>query len=335
MNNIKAPQTTNSLPCYALFQGSDIEVLEPSLEYFTTKIKNGESFTVVRQQSEWWDVVYGGLRLLLHHDSQMRLDFGNPIFLDRLVDAMRSNYPKIGGSRGWIPHSFDVWRESLQMITSKKPANFYFSVSQGASCNHDIVDNTQVPYAVDYTKPPHCLVGRPSPAEVSTLIGAMFPAGEKLWRSTVWRKWGASGEIHTFFETFKDLPIVVVGRDVYKNFGEKLGLSKFHFLPIHPTRASEQIEHSTQEMKNLHEHLLSSGEKRVIYILLGGDTTRCMQWRLHDQLDGEVFMIDAGRGLDPYYREDAVFRDQSPMWGHWHNSYASWVQHKCPHVIRK
>jgi hypothetical protein len=335
MNDSSILGGINKLRSFPLFGGANIEVLEPSLKYFITKIKNGESFTVVRQQSEWWDVVYGGIALLLQQNPQAAIDFRNPEFLDNLVHAMRDNYPKIGGSRGWPPHTFKVWRESIQIITQEKPPNFYFSVSQAASHNHDIQHINDVPRAVDYTQPPHYLMGRPSPSEVSTLISAMFPPDEKLWRSTVWRKWGASGEIHTFFETFKDLPVVVVGRDVYKNFGDKLGLPKFHFLPIHPTCASENIDQTTQEMKNLHESLLSSGENRVIYIMLGGDTTRCMQWRLHDQLDGEVFMIDAGRGLDPYYREDGVFTDQSPMWGHWHNSYTSWVQHKCPHVIRK
>ena len=318
------------LKSYPLYSGSQVVIKEPTLDFFTQKIQKQESFSLVRSQSEWWHVIYEALKIMNNGIEIDKYDFSDPNTLDVLTQSMISQYNKIGGGR-FSPHSYQVWRGCLEMMKSKKPDNFYYCVSQSHIHNKDILNDKDVPAPVSYK---HLKPVRPTPLQVEKIIQGFFPDTPNLLRSTVWRKWGATGEIHDLIESLSDLPIVLVGRDVYHNFGEKLRLNNFNFIEIDGKNASPMYDSIKSQIIDLHTLLYKQGNKQIVYFMLGCDTTRLLQWDLHGVLEGNPIMLDLGRALDPYYRLDKVFVNNSGEWGHWHKSYGPWIKDRCPYVIR-
>ena len=321
----------NSANTFPLFRGSTTRVFEPSIQDFIERVKENKSFTFVREQSEWWHLIYEGLKTCAHGVEIQKYNFKDKHFLDTLTHAFIKQQPRIGGDRGWPPHTYEVWRGCVEIMTAPKPLGFHFGVSQGHICHANITTDQDVPPPLSYT---HLRPRRPQAHEVDLIIQSLFPKDERLWRATVWRKWGATSEIHRFFEEFKKDHIVLVGRKAYSNFGQKLQLPNYHFLETHGTNASPDLDKIQTSIVNLHNSTIKSDSERIIYLMAAGDTTRYIQWRLHDTLRGNVSMIDVGRALDPYYRHDRVFRNNSGAWGHWHH-YPAWVPNVCPYVIQK
>ena len=311
---------TSLPPKVPLYRGSKLQVYNPSLDYFIDRIKDRQHFSMIRFQIEYWRQVRIALQYLGHkgwqYPSSLQKDND---FLTKVGPAMLDAWVKEQSyGRPW-KFTAEMFAEHIKCIVSQKPDNFYLAVSDRAW------------YFDGWPPPPH-----PEWSHwADGVIKGMIPNDETPWNSLMWRRWGHSGAIQKFFSELKDKTFCFVAPYYYKNFGEKLKLPNFHFIEIDYLEASLHLEKTKNQIIDKHAELRKSNED-VIYIVVGGSPGSWLVINLHGKLDN-AFMIEIGRGLDPYYAYDSFLTEKNikmQFWGNWLKRFPpTWVK-KHPELIR-
>jgi len=311
---------TSLPPKVPLYRGSKLQVHNPSLDYFINRIKSKQYFSMIRFQIEYWRQLRIALQYLghkgWHYPPALKKD---QEFYDKIGPAMLDAWVKEQSyGRPWL-FTEKIFADHVKFITKPKPNDFFLAASDRAW------------YFDDWPPPPHDAWSR----WADTVIQGMLPPGETPWNSLVWRRWGHSGKIQRFFAELKDKTFCFVAPYYYKNFGEKLQLSNFHFIEIDYLQASLHLEKTYNQIIDKHKELRKNNED-IIYIVVGGAPGSWLVINLHGKLDN-AFMIEIGRGLDPYYVYDSFIEEKGinmQFWGNWLKRFPpTWVKNH-PELIR-
>lgn len=295
-----------------LFEGSSLEVLFPSVEFFTQKIINGDFSSVIRFQIEYWNLIRSAMRMMGIPGKAIPKDLQvDKEFLDLLAKNMIRSFKsdaRVHQRRPW-KFSEEVFRDHLTCITSPKPKGFYLSVSGRA---FDPGEGTA-------DRGEHWK---------SNLIKTLLPKGETPLLSTVWRKWAVTGEIDKFIQVIKDRQVVIVGPPYYSHLSSKLGLQKHEFIQISLTSACLEV-HQTQKQILETYHRLAKDNEEVIFLVSGGSAGAWLAWKLHQKMSRAHF-FELGRALDVYFYYDPI-RQKYDRWvfGCWMDNHPPrWLKEK-------
>lgn len=302
-----------------LFQGSNLEVYVPELDFFMSKIENGESFSFVRFQIEYWRMVRLALRELGWpgwnkptnmplHDDKFIQDLGK-----QMVRSW-NNKQSMGRPIKFIP---EVFSDHMRMVINPKPEGFHLGVSDRAW-----YFGILPPEPIDKWSP-----------WSAPLIKAFLPENEIPFQSIILRRWSNNGTIHQMFEKFKDHPTIILGPYYYKNFAKKLGLTNTKYINISLTEACLHLDSTLKDIERAHNELHNKFGK-VFHLYAGGSAGAWLAIKLHEQLKNAT-IIEFGRALDVYFYYDKV-KGEAPRWtwGGWMDlNQPKWIKLKYPKVI--
>lgn len=296
-------------------KGSGLMVYNTDINYFIDLIDKKKYFSFVRLQIEWWCTARIALQFMGYKGWMFpnNIDF-SPKFLKKWGRKMVKAWDeKQCYKRPWVFEAY-IFESILNMVISEKDDNFYLSVSDRA-----------------------WYFGKLPPKKgawpwSNKMIKSMIPAGEIPFNSICWRRWGHSGEIHKFFNKFKNKRIAIVGPYYFKNFGEKLGLKKYTHIEIDHIRACHYVENYLEQIKRYHNEVNSNED--VIYFFSGGSPGIWLIQQLHSKLSN-AFLIDIGRALDVYYFYDKIrIGDARWKWGSWlERNPPIWVKNRNNNII--
>lgn len=309
MENTKIITNTTLLPVY---EGCTNHIYVPSINFFADKILNKEYFTYCKLSIEWWMLLSDAIK-------------------SPTIRKYRHLSPSHGINKGLIPliakEMCNVWdikqkinrqyksdqkviEDILRMSVSKKPKNFFLSITD--RCN---IDHTYFPQP------------QRGPKYIVNLMYSMLPKDEIPLHALPMRIWAITGEILEFIKKIQHKPIVIVGPEHLYNFGYKLNIPNFKFIKIHSSDAILHVHEIKQEIEETHKLLLQTNED-VTYFLIGGGAAMWLATKLHGLPNANI--IDIGRSFDVFYFYDEE-RKKYPNWmfGQWLNKRnTKWILNK-------
>lgn len=284
-----------------IHQGSNYYVYLPELSFFLNKIDNHQYFSLVRFQLDFWAHIIKPI-------------YNNIISGDSLKVASDKTANKWAKStRPYKINSFVM--QQLYLLTSKnKQDNFYFSVS----------DLTWWGGKFPYPKPSNDAV---------KYMQKLIP--EIPYQALVWRKWAKDGNIHKLFIKYKDKNIILAAPYYYKNFSEKLSLTKCSYVKVHDSKAFLQVNELVKNIEIEYKKIRYKTNGDIIIIFIAGGAGALAIDHLHGQLKN-VFMLELGRSLDVYYYYDKAKGNISPhnMWKWIESNEPVWIKNNYPEIIR-
>ncbi|NJO18695.1 MAG: hypothetical protein HC877_24105 [Thioploca sp.] len=291
-----------------MFKGASLDFWNPThINYFINRIKNKESFSIIRFNLDAWTLFITAFNNM-GFKSWPKNNINNN-FLKKLGVSTAKALEVRNKTNGM---NYIITAENfegiLKMIVNPKPKNFHLSVS----------DRTY--YYGSYPIPN----GKPW---VANLIKQMCPPGEIPFNSLVWKTWAMNGQIHKLFTDLKEYEIVLIGPHYLSKLPNIVKNNKIKHIKIHETNASINIEKQIKKLISLHEKL-QNGDKKIIYICEGGAPVNWLIYRLHGKLKN-AYMLDVGRSLDIYFYNDPI-RKKTPHW-----QWGGWVEPNPPTWMNK
>ncbi len=246
-------------------------------KFFCDKIDDKEYFSLIRFTHGLWDkIVEYGVHARINNVNDQTLKKAAAIYCNRVQDG------------GWVMTT-DVMYECFYFLKNldKYDKNIFLAVAHSGS---PFEDQTPIKHKIKRN---------------NLLFQKFIHPSAILYDGLVWKRAVLEEIFLDFISKIIDKHVILIApndesRDkltpqkyLMQNLGERLGIKSFHFIDIHPKKASSEYERIMDEVRKLERKLV--GDK--VYLFKAGPIGTAVIIRLHREMKN-AFMLDIGNVMD-------------------------------------